>query len=335
VLSDSMLVLKLRSFHVLAAFALATLLLSPARAEQKIGMPDLDQGEDQICLPTSTTNLIVWFGLHGYPKLIKPGDSAGNGYIHTIHAVMAATNARFDLGTRTDAITGGIAEYIRDAGYACDVEYRGLDWNKVKVPELLKDPDAAKYKDFDSKTPEDFSQDWLSTNSDPSKGFILLLAYVTFDQHTNSFSYAINAGHAVTLVDSEPDSVLIHDPAHYDSMPGRKVLTPDLLTGGVLHLPDYNAPVSGLMLLTGTDMYTPPDATVMLTGAVCVTMHPDQPAIAHVTTSAGGPNAVGGTPTGTATASSSATTPSAPASTASASSNQGWAMWLFDLLFKK
>jgi hypothetical protein len=335
VLSDSMLVLKLRYFHVLAAFALAVLLLSlPARAEQKIGMTDLDQGEDQICLPTSATNLIVWFGTHGYPKLIKPGDSAADGYIHTLHAIMEKTNARFDFGTRTDAITGGIATYIRDAGYACDVEYRGLDWNKVKSPDLLKDPDADKYKDFDSKTPEPFSQDWLSTNSDPTKGFILLIAWVTFDEHTNSFSYAINAGHAVTLVDAQPDTILIHDPAHYDSMPGRKILTPNLLTGGVLHLPGYNAPVSGLMLLTGTDLETPPDATVMLTGAVCVTMHPDQPAIAHVTASAGGPNAVGGTPTGTATASSPAT-PVVPASAAPASSNQSWAMWLFDLLFKK
>jgi hypothetical protein len=328
-------VMKLRYLHVLAAFALAALLLSPARAEQKIGMPDLDQGEDQICLPTSTTNLIVWFGQHGYPKLIAPGDSADDGYIHTIHAVMAATDARFDLGTRMEAITGGIAKYIHDKGYGCDVEYRGLDWNKVKSPDLLKDPDADKYKDFDSKTPEAFSQDWLSTNSDPTKGFILLLAYVNFDEHTNSFSYAINAGHAVTLVDSEPDTILIHDPAHYDSMPGRKILTPNLLTGGVLHLPGYNAAVSGLMLLSGTDLETPPDATVMLTGAVCVTMQPDQPAVAHVTTSAGGPNAVGGTPTGTATASSSPTTLSAPASAAPASSNQSWAMWLFDLLFKK
>jgi hypothetical protein len=329
-----MLVLKLRYTCVLAAFALVTVVLSPARAEQKIGMPDLGQ-EEQTCLPTSTTDLIVWFGKHGYPKLIKTGDSADDGYIHTLHAIMEKTNARYDFGTRTDAITGGIADYIRDAGYACDVEYRGLDWNQVKTPDVFKDPDAAKYKDFDSKTPEGFSQDWLATNSDPTKGFILLLAYVNFDRNTNSFSPAINAGHAVALVDFEPDTILINDPAHHESLPGRKVLTPDMLTGGVLHLPGYNAPVAGLMLLNGTELWTPLESTAMLTGAVCVTMHPDQPAVAHVTASAGGPNAVGGTPTGTATASSSATTPSAPASTATASSNQSWAMWLFDLLFKK
>ena len=331
-LSDSMLVMRLRYIHALAAFALTLVLLSPARAEQKIGMPDLGQ-EEQTCLPTSTTNLIVWFGKHGYPKLIVPGDSEDDGYIHTVHAVMEKTNARYDLGTRMEAITTGIADYIHDKGYGCDVEYRGLDCNKVKVTELIKDPDAAKYKDFDSKTPEDFSQDWLSSNSDPTKGFILLLAYVNFDRNTNSFSYAINAGHAVTLVDAQPDTILIHDPAHYDSMPGRKVVTPDVLTAGVLHLPGYNAPVSGLMLLTGTDLETPPEATVLLTGAVCVTMHPDSPAIAHVSSSAGGANAVGGTPTGTAT--TTTTIPAAPASTAPASANQSWAMWIFDLLFKK
>jgi len=324
--------MKPRSFYALAALALAAMLLSPARAEQKIGMPDLGQ-EEQTCLPTSTTNLIVWFGKHGYPKLIVPGDNADDGYIHTLHAIMEKTNARYDLGTRMEAITGGIADYIRDKGYGCDVEYRGIDWNKVKVTELIKDPDAAKYKDFDSKTPEAFSPDWLTGNSDPEKGFILLLAYVNFDRNSNSFSYAINAGHAVTLVDAEPDSILIHDPAHYESMPGRKVLTPDVLTAGVLRLPGYAAPVAGLMLLSGTDLYCPLDSTALLTGAVCVTMHPDQPAIAHVNSSAGGPNAVAGTPTGTATPAT--TTPSAPASATPASANQGWAMWIFDWLFKK
>src|ERR1700677_5176153 len=99
----------------------------PAFALEKGGMPDLAQ-EEETCLPTSTTNLIVWFGTHGYPKLIVPGDSADDGYIHTLHAIMSETNARYDFGTRTDAITGGIAKYIRDAGYSCDVEYRGLDW---------------------------------------------------------------------------------------------------------------------------------------------------------------------------------------------------------------
>ena len=327
-----MLHLKLRYLCALAAFALVTALISPARAEQKVGMPDLGQ-EEQTCLPTSTTNLIVWFGKHGYPKLIVPGDSDDDGYIHTVHAVMGETNARYDFGTRTDAITEGIAKYIRDAGYSCDVEYRGLDWNKVKFAHLVKDDDADKYKDFDSTTPDAFTPDWLSSNSDASKGFILLLAYVNFDRGTNSFSYAINAGHAVTLVDAQPDELLIHDPAHYDSMPGRKVVTPTLLTGGVLHLPGYDAPVDGLMLLTGTDLETPPDAVVMLTGAVCITMHPDSTAVAHVGESPGAPNSVvGASPTGTITSTAPSTS---PAPTTSSSSNQSWAMWLFDLLFKK
>ncbi len=333
-LSDSMLVMRPRLIHALAAFALAAMLLSPARAEQKNGMPDLSQ-EEQTCLPTSTTNLIVWFGKHGYPKLIVPGDSDDDGYIHTLHAIMGETDARYDMGTRTDAITGGIAKYIHDAGYSCDVEYRGIDWNKVKFTEVIKDEDADKYKDFTSRTPEAFSQDWLSTNSDPEKGFILLLAYCNFDRNTNSFSYAINAGHAVTLVDAQPDTILLHDPAHYDSMPGRKVVTPDLLTAGVLHLPGYNAPVSGLMLLSGSELESPGDAVVMLTGAVCITMHPNAEAVAHVGGSAGTPDTVVGvSPTGTTT--SSTTAPSAaPVSSTPASTDEGWATWIFDWLFKK
>jgi hypothetical protein len=90
-------------------------------------MPDIGQ-EEQTCLPTSTANLIVWFGSHGYPKLIASGDSKDNNYAHTVHRIMDATAASYQLGTRTDAITYGIEKYVHDAGYACDVEYRGLDW---------------------------------------------------------------------------------------------------------------------------------------------------------------------------------------------------------------
>ena len=323
-----MLVTKLRYSHALAILALAAVLLSPARGEQKSGMPDLAQ-EEQTCLPTSTTNLIVWFGKHGYPKLIRATDSDDDGFIHTLHAIMSQTDARYDFGTRTDAITGGIAKYIRDAGYSCDVEYRGLDWTRVKFADVLKDPDADKYKDFNSKTPEPFTQEWLSDNSDPNKGYILLLAYVNFDQGTNSFHYAINAGHAVTLVDAQPDTLLIHDPAHYDSMPGRKIITPEAITAGVLHLPGYDAPVGGMLLLSGSELEAPPDAVVMLTGAVCVTMHPDNEAVAHVGAPASGP-AIGGASATTAHAPIATPAPATPSS-----ASQSWAGWLFDLLFKK
>jgi len=320
-------------FHALAGLCLASALLVPtlARAEQKAGMPDLEQ-EEESCLPTSTTNLIVWFGKHGYPKLIVPGDSDDDGFIHTVHALIGETNARYDLGTRTDAITGGIAHYIHDAGYSCDVEYRGLDWTQVKFPEVVEVYDADKDKDFNNSKPEPFTQDWLSTNSDPNKGFILLLAFCNFDRNTNSFSYAINAGHAVTLVDAQPNTLLIHDPAHWRSMPGRKVITPDLLTGGVLHLPGYDAPVSGLLLLSGSELETPRHSIVMLTGAVCVTMHPQATAGTYVAGTAGAPGSTVGTMPGTAPASAPVVAPS-PA--APVSSNQSWAMWLFDLLFKK
>jgi hypothetical protein len=310
------------------------LAICPAFGMEKVGMPDLGQ-EEQTCLPTSTANLIVWFGTHGYPKLIVTGDNVDDGYIHTVHAIMTATKATYQLGTRTEAITGGIQKYIRDAGYSCDVEYRGLDWSQVKYPHIVDDPIDDEFKG-EQKTPSSFTQDWLQQNDDPSKGFILLLAYVSFDRGTNSFHDAINAGHAVTLVNAEPNMILIHDPAHYDDEPGRKILTPELLTGGTFELPGYHAPVSGLILLSGT-LLDPimRDATVMLTGAVCVTMHPAKEISTStvIASAAGAPNSmIGGKSTPAATPVPPST---APATAPTTSSSTAWTMWLFDMLFKK
>ena len=273
----------------------------PVSAAEKAGMPDLSQ-EEQTCLPTSTANLIVWFGTHGYPKLIVPGDSADDGYIHTVHAIMSATRANYDFGTRTDGITYGIHKYIENAGYRCDVEYRGLDWSQAKFPHLLKDDFGDIYKK-DFKTPVAFSQDWLQENDDPNKGFILLLAYCKFDRSRSTFTNALNAGHAVTLVNAEQNMILIHDPAHYNDEPGRKILTPEILTGGSFQLPGYDAPVAGLMLLSGSLLEAPPDAGVLLTGAVCISMHPDAQPTTMVASAAGAPNATIGSDKGTAPAS--------------------------------
>src|ERR1700733_6893787 len=139
--------LAFRSFALrfLLGLSLAGMLVLPLAAEEKEGMPDLSQ-EEQTCLPTSTANLIIWFGKHGYPKLIRPGATDDERYLHTLHAIMADTNARYDLGTRTDAVTGGIEKYIRDAGYSCDVEYRGLDWSQAKFPQIVKDEEGETYK---------------------------------------------------------------------------------------------------------------------------------------------------------------------------------------------
>jgi hypothetical protein len=325
-----MLIPKHLAYRFLLGFFLAGFIVLPVSAAEKEGMPDLGQ-EEETCLPTSTANLIVWFGTHGYPKLIVNGDSKDNNYAHTVHRIMEDTNATYQLGTRTDAITYGIREYIRNAGYGCDIEYRGIDWSLAKYPQIVKDEDGEKYKQ-EMKTPTPFTQDWLQENDDPNKGFILLLAYTKFDRTSNTFSDAINAGHAVTLVNAEPDMILIHDPAHYDDEPGRKILTPELLTGGTFQLPGYDAPVSGLLLLSGTLMDTPPDAEIMLTGAVCVTMHPatGQASASSSPMQIGASSAtVAGT--GSGAPSSAPATPAAPASPPATS----WAMWFFDLLFKK
>jgi len=50
------------------------------------------------------------------------------------------------FGHPPDAITYGVEKYIRDAGYSCDVEYRGLDWSQAKYPQIVEDKDGEKYK---------------------------------------------------------------------------------------------------------------------------------------------------------------------------------------------
>ena len=318
------------SSRLLVGFCLAGMAAFSAQAAEKGGMPDLGQ-EEQTCLPTSTANLIVWFGTHGYPKLIAKGDSKDDGYIHTVHAIMAATRANYDLGTRTDSITSGINQYIHDAGYGCDVEYRGLDWSMAKYPDIVKDDEGDMLRKSSTSSPTPFSQDWLQENNDPNKGFILLLAYCNFDQDKSTFTNAINAGHAVTLVNAEPDMILIHDPAHYNDEPGRKILTPEVLTGGTYRLPGYNAPVAGLMLLSGSELEAPPDAGVLLTGAVCITMHPDDDAGKVVASTGAAPNSTIGSGNGSAISGTPAKAPAASPNSA----NSTWAMWLFDLVFKK
>ena len=281
---------------------LIALVCLPALADEKPGMPDLCQDE-QTCLPTSTANLIVWFGLHGYPKLIVSGDSKDDGYIHTVHSIMAATDARFDWGTREDMVTIGIKKYIQQAGYDCDVEYRGLG-------------KAA------------FTQDWLKENDNPNKGFILLLNYCHYNEGNNTFTDAINAGHAITLVNAESDMILVHDPAHPEDETGRKILTPQVLTSGKYESGRDSAPVAGLMLLSGTLLGAPPDAGVMLTGAVCITMHPAQDPIGS--SSSGQPSGTNSIGSNAVAPPSTPSTPAAPASTSTS-----WVLWLFNLFFKK
>lgn len=285
----------------LLGLCLAGLAPLPAAAQGKEGMPDLGQIE-QTCLPTSTANLIVWFGLHGYPKLIVAGDNKDDGYIHTVHRIMDTTDARFDWGTAPDMIVVGIKKYIEDAGYSCDVEYRGL--SKAQ-----------------------FTQDWLKENDDPNKGFVLLLAYTAHNAGNDTYTNAFNAGHAVTLVNAMPDMILVHDPAHDEDQSGRKILTPQPLTSGTFVSRTGDAPVAGLMMLSGSQLEAPPDADVMLIGAVCITMHsPGQKPSGRSSDSSDGPTSS----VGSSGSASPATAPAAPVS-----ATKSWVEWLFDLLFSK
>jgi hypothetical protein len=230
-------------------FAALILAAAPAFALEKGGMPDLAQ-VDETCLPTSTANLMIWFGKHGYPKLILSGATEDEREDHTVHMIMADTGARYDIGTEMDAVTGGLETYIHNAGYSGEVEYRGLEGKGLP-----------------------FTADWLQENDMPNKGFILLLTYCNYHRESNSFSEAWNAGHAVTLVNAEPGMLLIHDPAHESDETGRKIITPFPLKDGTFLDDGKPLSVSGLLMLSGSLLEAPPNSEVMLTGAVCVTLH--------------------------------------------------------------
>jgi hypothetical protein len=278
--------------------ALALCAAGPALAIEKGGMPDLAQ-IDNTCLPTSAANLMIWFGHHGYPKLIQPGATADETSGHIVHLLMADTGARYDVGTEMDAVTHGLETYIHRAGYACDVEYRGLD----------------------GRNP--FAQDWLQQNDDPNKGFVLLLTYCHYHPQSDTFSEAWNAGHAVTLVNAEPDMLLIHDPAHDETETGRKIITPRLLTRGTFEDDGSPVPVAGLLMLSGSLLEAPPDSQVMLTGAVCITLRKDGTASPAPSS---GPNAVLAGPGGSGAMSGSLS---------ASAVKSGWWNWVLNLVLGK
>jgi hypothetical protein len=275
--------------------ALAFGVSAPALAIEKGGMPDLAQ-IDNTCLPTSAANLMIWFGRHGYPKLLQPGATTDESSNHIVHLLMADTGARYDVGTEMEAVTHGLEAYVHRAGYACSVEYRGLD----------------------GRNP--FTQDWLQENDDPNKGFVLLLTYCHYHSQSDTFSEAWNAGHAVTLVNAEPDLLLIHDPAHDETETGRKIITPRLLTRGTFEDDGSPVPVAGLLMLSGSLLEAPPDSEVMLTGAVCITLHQAGSASPAPAT---GPNARLAGP---------ARESSSPISANASAASAGWWNWVLTLV---
>jgi hypothetical protein len=285
--------------RIIALVGVALFAICPAFGDEKPGMPDLSQIE-QTCLPTATANLMLWFGHHGYPKLIMSGATEDERDLHTVHQIMTDTDARFDFGTRQDKVTIGIEKFISDAGYSADVEYRGLGGEG-----------------------EAFSPDWLKENDKSNKGFVLLLVYCRDDPQTHVYVPAWNAGHAVTLVNAEPDMLLIHDPAHEDDETGRKIITPYTLTEGTFRERGESAPVAGLMLLSGSLLEGPGDGDVMLSGAVCVTMHPIEAPSSRSKTTA------------TETPAGNLAGNGAPAGPVQSTSSTTWWGWIFNLLFSK
>jgi hypothetical protein len=141
------------------------------------------------------------------------------------------------------------------------------------------------------------------------------------------FTPAWSAGHAVTLVNSDPEAMLIHDPAHENDETGRKIITPSVIHEGTLSTREGSTSVAGLMLLSGTLLEGPEDSTVMVSGAVRITMHPpgESPAGSTATALAGTNSpAVAGTTPGAA--------PSAPPA---AAPQESWFTAIFNFLFDK
>ncbi len=279
----------------LAAFM--ALGLSCASA-QKQGMPDLSQ-ISQTCLPTATANLILYFGKNGFPNLIQKGPTPEERELRTVHMLMADTDANFDLGTRRDMAADGVRTYIESAGYACDVEFRGLGT-------------------------KNFAADWLKDNADPNTGFILFFAYVAYHNNNHTYSLALNQGHAVTLVTYSPGTLLIHDPAHRSYQIGRKILSTQPAEKGAYFVGGGKvASVDGFMEVSGSFLDAPPEATVMLVGALRVQMLPNKkPGEGTMLAAKGaGPTVDSGSPTGTATKSKAAPT------------EKTWMAALYDFLF--
>ena len=235
---------------VVALAMVAGLASCRVEADEKTGMPDLSQ-VDQTCFPTSTANLIIWFGRHGYPKLIPAAATPDERELRVVHRIMLDTDARFDWGTRMGAVTGGIEKYIRDSGCTGDVEYRGL-----------------------GSAGPGFDQEWLAQNDDPNTGFILFLAYCRWNSGARIVSPIPGAGHAVTLVKAGDGMLLVHDPAHEDDETGRKILTPSPIADATWHDGGGSLPATGLLFLTGSLLESPPGSRVLLIGAVRITMHP-------------------------------------------------------------
>jgi hypothetical protein len=86
--------------------------------------------------------------------------------------------------------------------------------------------------------------------------------------------------------------------------------------------------VDGLMLLSGSLLDAPPNSSVMLIGAVSLTMHPIQDMIASTS-----PGSVPGTtPT---IGSGGDPAPAHPSPSTPVSTTKSWAEWIFDLIFSK
>jgi hypothetical protein len=121
--------------------------------------------------------------------------------------------------------------------------------------------------------------------------------------------------------------MLIHDPAHQDDETGRKIVTPYVIPDGRLTTYEGSESVAGLMLLSGSLLEAPGDASVMLSGAVCVTMHPvNDGSLIGTTTPAG-------SSTATLAGTGGATFSAAP--TPSGRQGSPWWMSVFNFFFTK
>lgn len=217
-------------------------------------MPDIDQ-DSNTCFPTSTANLLYWFGENGYPALLSKDTDATARQRNLIAKLLVHTNGTFKNGTEFAAMTKGLSSFFKAHNIDAKVTYRGLGGDAFS------------------------GLDWFERNSEDNVGFILCLAYV-HKKGANSYLSAAPLGHCVTLLRYHDGVAAILDPAHAEGETGRRTLR--LIP--VSQIKTSGATIPMLFEVSGMPLEGSHADTVLLDGAVCIELPPvantDAPVVA-------------------------------------------------------
>ncbi len=223
----------------------------------KLAMPDLEQTKNN-CVPTSAANLMLWFGENGFPQLMtvraKDGKAENTESVDegVIRALVQRTKSDDKTGTPSDQMCSGLAKYVHDAGYGCTITYRGLLTSKR----------------FDLK--------WLDENRNHNTGFLLLFAYVKYDDGAKGYKTSADFGHAVTLVAATENGLLVNDPQHVSGQDGKRFLEVTVDDDSVWREETGKIVAKHpLFVFNGEKLEAPPGSRAILTGAIRIVLLPN------------------------------------------------------------